>query len=286
MDSSVIGATRRAYQSAVFGVNAALGRFSAPGHRNRRARAGLAFPLAIATAAHLLVLRGAHAAAPPDTTALRTADGSRLSALVYRPAAPLAPVRAVVWLGRSEGELSPTLGCVGPGMADQGIWVVAPAERRSPGRRNGASAGDVFGERQGDGLAALGYLLDSLDVPMERVILAGEETGAALAAWSASRVSGTPLGFVFVNPRFAVGDLDLLPIVRGLDRPSVVLLEEEVPVSFEAGRALYLSMRERCRLWQFGGAGGRLAHVLGDAAACDGIARDLAKWTRDQTQSN
>ncbi|MBK8230107.1 MAG: hypothetical protein IT349_13310 [Candidatus Eisenbacteria bacterium] len=282
----MIGATRRAYQSAVFGVNAALGRYRFRPAGRGLARAGVGLLLATAALAQPLVSGVCQAVVLPDTTALRTADGSLLSALVYRPPAPLAPVRAVVWLGRIEGETGPTLDCLGAGLAARGLWVVAPAERRSAGRRNGASAGDVFGERQGDGLAALGYLLDSLDVPMERVILAGEETGAALAAWSASRVSGTPLGFVFVNPRFTVGDLDLLPIVRGLDRPSVVLLEEEVPVSYEAGRALYLSMRERCRLWQFGGAGGRLAHVLGDAEACDGIARDLAEWTRDQTQPN
>ena len=223
----------------------------------------------------------APSAIAPATIVLRPADGSLLSALLYRPEVLPPQARALVWMGRDTTSLALSIRCLGPALAEQGIVVLAPRERTRAARRPMRGSGEVFHDRQGDGVAALGYLVDSLAIPLERVVLAGEETGAALAAWSASRMNGAPAGFVFVNPRFVVGGLDVLPIIRAFDRPCLALVEEEVAWSFESGRSLYLSLRSRCRLWQIAGGGGRLSYIWGDVSSCAEVAFDVAQWIKE-----
>jgi len=217
----------------------------------------------------------------PRTVLLRPADGSLVSALLYRPEGAATTAKAVIWFVRDLSSDDPSLHCLAQEVAFHGSFLLVPRGRLRQARHPVRGAGEVFGDRQGDGVAALGYLLDSLAIPIERVVLAGEEGGAALAAWTASRVRGAPLGFIFLNPRFVVSDLDVLPIVRAIDRPCLALVEEEVPWSFESGRSLFLTLRSRCRLWHVAGAAGRMSGIFARPEACASLAVDLARWMEE-----
>lgn len=230
----------------------------------------------------LSLVQGAVAeSSAPHTVLLHPADGSLVSALLYRPDPAPTAAKAVVWFVRDTSGVDPSLHCLAQEVAYHGSFLLVPRGRVREARHPLRGAGEVFGDRQGDGVAALGYLLDSLAIPIDRVVLAGEEGGAALAAWTASRVRGAPLGFIFLNPRFVVSDLDVLPIVRAVDRPCLALVEEEVPWSFESGRSLFLTLRSRCRLWHVAGAAGRLAGIFARPEACASLAVDLARWMEE-----
>lgn len=231
----------------------------------------------------LMWATGASAAAlePDSSTAgiritLHATDGPRLSATCYRP--PRPGPRALI-LAHRYGASDSVWACFAHRLAATGTPVVT-VDLRGHGE-SAEPLGSLENEPLGYGrdvLAAARYVLDSLGVRPDSLFLGGEGLGAAAAIWAGSRLERSPAGFLLFDPLLTLADLALLPILRGLDRPCLLVASEEDARVSGTAESIFSALRPQSELWRTARAGPRLSGVLARPSLCEGFADDVDAW--------
>lgn len=225
-----------------------------------------------------------------DRVRLVTADGFALTAALYRTKAPqseadapLTPrsprsdlaTRAAIFFA-PPGESDTVHAPLAAELAKAGIPILALTLRDAA--NSGRTRRDDPTAYWRDGLAGLQLLADSVGVTSDRVVLIGEGLGAWAAIWTASRSPEAPAGFILLEPVINSERGEGVPILRGLERPCLVVASEELLVPFDSARTIFTAGDFPSSFWQVAGASRVRESLWRRPATVEEFAADLAHW--------
>jgi len=225
-----------------------------------------------------------------DRVRLVTADGFALTAALYRTQAPKSEADGTSTLESPRSDLATRAAIffAPPGESDT-VHAPLAAELAKAGipslaltLRDAASSGRTRRDDPTaywrDGLAALQLLADSVGVTSERVVLIGEALGAWAAIWTASRSPEAPAGFILLEPVINSERGEGVPILRGLERPCLVVASEELLVPFDSARTIFTDGAVPSSFWQVAGASRVRESLWRRPATVEEFGADLATW--------